>query len=527
MVLTVSRKGFLRFSPRSGDSNSPRQEEIENTMEKASNTDLRYPAIALGLMLLGAVTGFSLGGARPASPVASPAAAAAAPAPAQTYVSRPASDVFPAIAKAETAAVVNVTTSQTVQMTNSEGPLDEFLGRRDFRAPENRRQTQVGAGSGFIIDPSGYVLTNRHVIEGAERVTVTLSDGHRYKASVVGQDARTDVALLKIEPHETLTTLKLGDSDRAQVGEWVMAVGNPFGLGGNSVTVGVVSYKGRPLDLSGRRTPIDMIQTDAAINPGNSGGPLLDTAGEVIGINSLIITRGAPQNSGVGFAVPIDEVKQILPQMKEKGHVVRGWLGVQVQPMDEDLARSFGLKDEHGALVSDVVSGSPAARAGLKAGDVIVSVDGKPVADGDALTHAVSSKAPGTTMEIGAMRDGSRKTVSVRLETFPEQGQKDESADAPGNAKLGVQVQPLTPDLARELGLPGGSRGLAVTGVEPGSAAEQAGVREGDLIVSVNGQQVNDVSELKAALGMSKKDESTRLRIRRGGGYLFLAVPAA
>jgi serine protease Do len=486
---------------------------------------MRYPAIAMGLMMLGAITGFSLGGAKPASPASSPAPAAA---PSATYLPRPANDVFPAIAKAETAAVVNVTTSQTVQMSNFEGPFEQFFGKRfDYGTPENRRQTQVGAGSGFIIDKEGYVLTNRHVVDGAERVTVTLSDGHRYKARVVGQDARADVALLKIEPHESLTTLKLGDSGRAQVGEWVMAVGNPFGLGGNSVTVGVVSYIGRPLDLSGRRTPIDMIQTDAAINPGNSGGPLLDTAGEVIGINSLIITRGAPQNSGVGFAVPIDEVKQILPQLREKGHVVRGWLGVQVQSMDEDLAGSFNLKDEHGALIADVVSRSPAAKAGLTAGDVIVSVDGKPMADGDALTHAVSSKAPGTAMEVGVIRDGAQKTVSVRLETFPEQGQKDESAQAPRSAKLGVQVQPLTPDLAQQLGLPGGSHGLAVTGVEPGSAAERAGVREGDLILSVNGQQVNDVSELKSALGKSKKDETARLRIRRGDGYLFLAVPTA
>jgi len=495
-------------------------------MEQTRHRDLRYPAIALGLMLLGAVTGFSLGNAHPASPPSGPAAATA-PAGGAAFLPRPANDVFPAIAKAETSAVVNVTTSQTVQMANFEDPLQQFFGRRfDFGAPD-RRQTQVGAGSGFIIDPAGYVLTNQHVVDGAEHVTVTLADGHRYKARVVGKDGRTDVALLKIEPRETLTSLKLGDSDKAEVGEWVMAVGNPFGLGGNSVTVGVVSYKGRPLDLSGRRTPIDMIQTDAAINPGNSGGPLLDTSGEVIGINALIITHGAPQNSGVGFAVPIDEVKQILPQLKDKGRVVRGWLGVQVQAMDEDLARSFGLKDDHGALVSDVVSGSPAAKAGLKAGDVIVSADGKPLADGDALTHVVASKAPGTAMEIGVIRDGSQKTFTARLETFPEQGKKGEADEAPKNAKLGIQVQPVTPDLSQQLGLPDGSHGLAVTGVEPGSAAERAGVREGDVIVSVDGQTVNNVSELRSVLERSKKEAATLLRIHRGDGYIFLAVPAA
>jgi len=498
-------------------------------MEETRHKDLRYPALALGLMLIGAVTGFSLGGTHPAaaSPSGPSPAAGASAGTSAASLPRPSNDVFPAIAKAETPAVVNITTTQTVSMSSIEGLPDQHFGRRfDFGAPEKGRQTQTGAGSGFIIDPSGYVLTNRHVVEGAERITVTLVDGHRYQAKIVGQDGRTDVALLKIDPRESLTALKLGDSDRAQVGEWVMAVGNPFGLGGNSVTVGVVSYKGRPLDLSGRRTPIDMIQTDAAINPGNSGGPLLDTDGEVIGINSLIITHGAPQNSGVGFAVPIDEVKQILPQLKEKGHVVRGWLGVQVQAMDEDLAKSFGSRDDHGALVSDVVSGSPAARAGLKAGDIIVAADGKPLADGDALTHAVSSKAPGTTMEIGAIRDGSQKTFTVHLETFPEQSAKGEGDEAPKSARLGVQVQPLTPEVAQQLELPSGSHGVAVTGVEPGSPAERAGVREGDVIVSVNGQAVNDVGELRSALS-KEKAAGTVLRVRRGDGYLFLAVPTA
>ncbi|HEV8117400.1 MAG TPA: Do family serine endopeptidase [Thermoanaerobaculia bacterium] len=499
-------------------------------MEQTRHKDLRYPAIAAGLMLLGVMTGFSFAGARPAGSPSTPAAAAAAPATAggAAYLPRPANDVFPAIAKAETPAVVNITTTQTVQMSRLEGMPEQFFGRRfDFGSPEDRKQTQTGAGSGFIIDANGYILTNRHVVDGADHVTVTLADGHRYKAKVVGQDQRTDVALVKIEPHEKLAVLKLGDSERAQVGEWVMAVGNPFGLGANSVTGGVVSYKGRPLDISGGRTPIDMIQTDAAINPGNSGGPLLDTAGEVIGINSMIITRGGvPQSSGVGFAVPIEEVKQILPQLREKGHVVRGWLGVQVQRMDEDLAKSFRLKDEHGALVSDVVSGSPAAKAGIQAGDVIVSADGKSIADGEALTHIVSSKAPGKTVEIEAIRSGAAKTFNVTLEAFPEKGEKKDNAEAPKSARLGVQVQPLTPELAQQLELPAGSHGLAVTGVEPGSPAERAGVREGDLIVSVNGQPVHDGGELRSALS-KEKDADTLLRIRRGDGYLFLTVPAA
>ena len=498
-------------------------------MEPERRRSFRYAGLAAGIVLLGAFTGFTVTSARAAGSPPAPAASPAATQGGAAFLPRPANDVFPAIAKAETAAVVNVTTLQTVQMASFEGMPEQFFGRRfNFGTPEsqNRRQTQTGAGSGFVIDPAGYILTNRHVIDGADSVTVKLADGHNYKAKVVGQDSRTDVALLKIEPREKLTSLKLGDSDRAQVGEWVMAVGNPFGLGGNSVTVGVVSYKGRPLDISGGRTPIDMIQTDAAINPGNSGGPLLDTAGEVIGINSLIITHGVGQSSGVGFAVPIDDVKQILPQLKEKGHVVRGWLGVQVQPMDEDLARSFGLKDEHGALVADVVSGSPAAKAGIKAGDVIVSADGKTLADGDALTHVVSSKAPGRTMEIGVVRDGSAKTFTVHLESFPEKGAKAEQSETPKSARLGVQVQPMTPDLAQQLGMAEGSRGLAVTGVEPGSPAERAGVREGDVIVAVNGRAVKDAGELRSALSAGK-EASTVLRVRRGDGYLFLAVPTA
>ncbi|HMF08572.1 MAG TPA: Do family serine endopeptidase [Thermoanaerobaculia bacterium] len=509
-------------------------------MEQARHrNDFRYPAFAAGLLVLGAVTGIGLGGTRSRAAAASAttststsastsasAPAVVAPASSAAYLPRPANDVFPAIAKAETSAVVNVTISQSVQQTSFEGLPEQFFGRRfNFGTPENRRETRTGEGSGFIIDASGFILTNRHVVDGAERVTVTLADGHKYNAKVVGQDRRTDVALLKIEPKETLTALKLGDSGRAQVGEWVMAVGNPFGLGGNSVTVGVVSYKGRPLDISGRRTPIDMIQTDAAINPGNSGGPLLDTAGEVIGINSLIITQGVPQSSGVGFAVPIDDVKQILPQLKEKGHVVRGWLGVQVQAMDEDLAKSFGLKDNRGALVAEVQSGSPAAKAGLKSGDVIISADGKPVADGDALTHAVSSKAPGATMEIGAIREDSQKTFTVHLETFPEQGEKGDNAETPKSAKLGVQVRPLTPDIAQQLGLSDDARGLAVMGVESGSPAERAGVREGDVIVNVNGHSVSNASDLRSALEASKGN--ARLRVRRGDGYLFLAIPNA
>jgi serine protease Do len=395
-------------------------------------------------------------------------------------------------------------------------------GQGQGRGPD--RQTQRSLGSGFVVDKDGYVLTNRHVIEGADTISVTFGvRGATYDAKLVGKDARTDVALLKIEPKETLTALQLGDSDHTDVGEWVMAIGNPFGLGGNSVTVGVVSYMGRNMPLQ-EGTGVDMIQTDASINPGNSGGPLLNTRGQVIGINTLIVTQGVPQSAGVGFAVPINAAKEILPQLREKGRVIRGWLGVQIQSLSPEAARTFGLQEGRGAIVLDVTPGSPAEKAGLKPDDVILGVDGKNMLDNSEITRYISARPPNSTVRLQVFRNGSERTLSVTLGTFPEQEAEAETTRE-GRAQLGMTLRDLTPGLANQLELPRGTRGAVVSDVEAGGAAENATppLQRGDVIVSVNGVTVTSVDEFEAEIQRAGKNGLARLRVRRADNQ-FIAV---
>ncbi|MCG6919617.1 MAG: Do family serine endopeptidase [Acidobacteria bacterium] len=442
-------------------------------------------------------------------------------------------ETFQGIAQRDDAAVVNISTSKVIHEVRTENPFFQFFGPGG--APSvtpwghqgGETLTQRSLGSGFIVDDKGYILTNRHVVDDADEVTVTLTNGHHYKAKTVGQDTRTDIALLQIEPHEALQPLPFGDSSTTRVGEWVMAIGNPFGLGGNSVTVGVVSFKGRPLDLATRGTPIEMLQTDAAINPGNSGGPLINARGEVVGINTLIMTGGAQQYSGVGFAVPINVAREILPQLRETGHVVRGWLGVQIQDVDEDLAKTLKMKEAHGAIVSDVTAGSPADEAGLKPGDVVVALDGQPMEDGSDLSRHVASKGPDAKVALEILHDGSRKTVRATLGTFPDGTAAVGGASGTDHGYLGIAAQTLTPDLAQSLGIPPDTRGVAVVGVEPGGRADAAGLRERDVIVSVDGQPVTDTASLEAAVDRAHSEELMRLRVRRGNGYIFIVVRAS
>jgi serine protease Do len=478
-------------------------------------------------LLLGAAGSSEIKGAEKKTQVEASVAAPAAAAPAGAI----APATFQVIAHRDDAAVVNISTSKVVHEARMQDPFAQLFGRNGspFVLPwgqgGDETLTQRSLGSGFVVDARGYVLTNRHVVNGADQVQVTLSDGHHYKAKVVGEDARTDIALLKIEPHEALTALPLGDSDSTQVGEWVMAVGNPFGLGGNSVTVGVVSFKGRALDLSTHGTPIEMLQTDAAINPGNSGGPLINARGEAVGINTLIMTGGAQQYSGVGFAVPINVARDILPQLREKGHVVRGWLGVQVQGVDEDLAKSLKMNDTRGALVSNVTAGSPADEGGLKAGDVVRAIDGKPVETSSDLSSRVASMGPGASVALDILRDGSEKTVHVKLGTFPDE-QVAEAKGPEGRGKLGVAVETLTPDVAQGMDVPAG-HGVVITKVVPGSPADNAGLQERDVVVSVDGQPVRDASAFRSVVEAAKPGDVLRLRVHRGEGYLFVAVRPA
>jgi serine protease Do len=478
----------------------------------------------MAAMLLGALVTTQI--QRPQAALARPADPAAAPAETRSGGAGGALtlDTFRDIARAETPGVVNINTSKVVKRSRMRDFGDDLM-ERFFFGPQGggpERQTQRSLGSGFVVDKAGYILTNRHVVEGADEIAVTLASGKRYDAKLVGKDARTDVALIKIEAKEPLTSLALGDSDQAEVGEWVMAIGNPFGLE-RSVTVGVVSFKGRNLPLT-PGTGVDMIQTDAAINPGNSGGPLLNTRGQVIGINTLIYTQGAPQSAGVGFAVPINVAKEILPQLREKGKVVRGWMGVLIQDLTEDMARSLKMADNKGAIISDITEGSPAEKAGLKPGDVVLSVDGVKVEGKDQLSRHIASKAPGASVRLQVVREGGEKTIAVTLGTFPEEGDRDADETTGHKRDLGMTLRDLTPDLAERLELPRNAKGVVVMEVEPGSVAEQADLQRGDVIVSVDGRTVNDVDGFEAEVARARPEGMARLRVRRGNSHSFLIL---
>jgi serine protease Do len=446
-------------------------------------------------------------------------------------------ETFRDIARANNPGVVNINTTKVVKRPSyhdffGDDFMDRFFGQptpEGRQGGRERRQTQYSLGSGFVIDKDGYILTNRHVIEGADTIRVTFPGGKTYDAKIVGRDARTDVGLLKIEATEPLTVLPLGDSDKAEVGEWVMAIGNPFGLGGNSVTVGVVSFKGERAQLQLQRgTNIDLIQTDAAINPGNSGGPLLNTRGEVIGINTMIVTNGSAANAGVGFSVPINVAKEILPQLREKGKVVRGWMGVNILPVTEDLAATYGLDEARGAAVTAVTPGSPAEKAGLLPEDVVLSADGRAIEDNSDLSRYIASKNPGSTVKLEVLRGKEKKTVPVTLGTFPDET-SDEGGDESGRPSLGMTLRDVTPAMAERLDLPRGTRGALVTEVEAGEAAEESGLVRGDVIVSVNSQAVDSVDAFERAIDAARPATRVRLRVynpqaAQGGGGSRIVV---
>jgi len=367
-------------------------------------------------------------------------------------------------------------------------------------------------GSGVIINREGYILTNNHVVENAKEITVTLYSEKDYPAEVIGRDKKTDLALIKIDAKEDLAVAPLGDSDRLKVGEWVLAIGNPFGLS-ETVTAGIVSAKGRVI---GAGPYDDFIQTDASINPGNSGGPLFNFLGEAVGINTAIVAAG----QGIGFAIPINMAKEVIPQLKEKGRVTRGWLGVTVQRITSQLAKSFGLKEERGALVSQVFKGSPAEKAGIKSGDVILEFDGKKVKEFGELSRIVASTPLGKTIPIKIFREGKMITLQA---TVAELEERAEAAEAPVQKTLGITVQNLTPEIARALGLED-TTGVVVARVEKGSPADVAGINRGDVMQEVNHQLVEDVDDFYRAMDRAKGQESILLLVRRGEASLYIAV---
>ena len=443
-------------------------------------------------------------------------------------------DTFKNIVRAKNAGVVNITTSQkprTQGRGNRQLPFPFFQDQDDDPLGPGG-QNQRGSGSGFIIGSDGTILTNRHVVDEADQINVTTTSGKRYDAKVLGKDARTDVAVIKIEPREPLTVLDLGDSDQAEVGEWVMAIGSPFGFG-NSLSVGVVSGKGqgRNLTLGQQGTGVDMIQTDAAINPGNSGGPLLNTRGQVIGINTLIITQGFAQNAGVGFSVPINTAKAIIPQLKEKGKVIRGWLGVQIQSATEDIAATFKRDSAQGVLITDVTKGSPADKAGLELEDYIFEVDGRTVRDNGSLTNYIASLSPGTTVSVKLIRNGSEKTVRVTLGTFPDnpneeaaKGAEEVDDDEKPSANLGLEIQSLTSTLRQRMDLADSVNGVVVRAVDAGGAAELAGLARGDVIIMVSGEEISNIREFNAAIKKATPSRVARLRVRRGETVLVVGL---
>jgi serine protease Do len=432
------------------------------------------------------------------------------------------------LAEALTPAVVNVRVAGEARRSRTPNIPEPF--RRFFPQPPEggggggggeREQRPRGIGSGFIIDPDGYIVTNHHVVEGSKSIEVQLADGRSFQPKVIGSDAETDLALLKIEA-TGLPSIPLGKSGALKVAEPVMAIGNPYGFD-HTVTVGIVSGMGR---FIGQGRFDDFIQTDAAINPGNSGGPLINTKGEAIGINSAIRSSSGGFQ-GIGFAIPIDLAKPILGQLRATGKITRGWLGVSIQPLTQELAKSFGITTTQGALVASVSDDSPAARAGFKPGDVIVNFDGKPVDGPRALPAIVANTPVGRAAPVVILRDGKQQTVTVTVGSLADSREARavtaEKPEVHASEKLGLSLQELTPELAKQLGVQG-DKGVVVTEVKPDSPAAQAGLAPGDVIREVNRMPVQELQDVERGLARGQDPSQVLLRVEREGSQRYIVI---
>ena len=492
-------------------------------------------AVALALAIGGGVAAQSPAQTQLTTP------AAATPGAATVVVSSMPS--FADVAERVSPAVVNVTVvaeNAPEQMPRShpgspEGaPMDEFFKRffdqpgMPHRMPHGMPgggHTQ-GAGSGFLIDPTGLVVTNNHVVDGANEITVTLNDGSKHKAQVLGRDEKTDVALLKIDVDHPLPFVDLADSRSARVGDWVLAVGNPFGLGG-TVTAGIVSARGRDIN-SGPYD--DYIQIDAPINRGNSGGPLFDSFGRVIGVNTAIYSPTGG-SVGIGFAIPAETVKTVVAELRTGGHVERGWLGLQIQPVTEEIATALGLPGIAGVLVADILPDGPAAGADLKPGDVILKAGGQTMKEYKDLPKLVAAAKAGTEIRLELVRAGTPLEVTLKVGAMPGNESQaktdDQTAGDQGKAQLGLALAPLTPEVRQQLGLTPGARGVYVARVQPGSPADQAGLEAGTLISMVGGQPVSTPAQVTEAVraALAAKRGAVMLRVEKDGRPMFIAVP--
>jgi len=429
---------------------------------------------------------------------------------------------FVELAKRLKPTVVNIRTAKVIkprpnlQRPRMQSPFDnffeDFFGQFNGQMPQQRARREQSLGTGFIISSDGYILTNNHVVNGADEVMVKLSDGREIKGEIKGADEKLDLALIKVSDKEAFHAADLGDSDALEVGEWVMAIGNPFGLS-QTVTAGIVSAKGRVI---GNGPYDDFIQTDASINPGNSGGPLFNAAGKVVGINTAIIAGG----QGIGFAIPVNMAKGIIAQLRDSGRVTRGYLGVRFQPLTADLAKSFGLESEKGALIASVEKDTPAEKAGLKAGDVILEYDGKPVIEGNELPRYVAATPIDKKVTLVVFRDGRKQEIFVVVGKL--EGGDSEAAITGGSEseKLGIMVQELTAELAGRLNIKNGKGGLVISEVKPGSSAEEAGTLAGSIIVEINGQRPDTLGKYNSIVSKIKKGDVVRLLLKRPDGSI-------
>ena len=436
-------------------------------------------------------------------------------------------DSFSKLAESASPAVVNIRTVKTIKgggrvfrhfkkgPFGDDDPMKDFFDRF-FDEDQKRDFKQRSLGSGFIIDKDGYIVTNNHVIDNADKIVVILNDEKEFEAQIVGRDKNTDLALIKIESNHNLPVLGFGDSDALKVGQWVVAIGNPFGLE-QTVTAGIVSAKGRVI---GSGPYDDFIQTDASINPGNSGGPLLNMKGEVVGINTAIVAGG----QGIGFAIPVNLAKNIIVQLKSTGEVTRGWLGVGIQDISEEVAEYYGIKEKKGVLVTEVFPGDPADLAGIKPKDIILSVNGKAVDSARQLTGMIADISVGDTIKIKINRNGKPQTIDVKIAKREETKIFGRSTQEREQAQIGIQVSEITPETARRFNLKD-TAGVIVVGVDPESKAAEAGLQMHDIIREINHKNITSVSDFNKTINDIPEGETINLFIRRmNRGFLVIKI---